>query len=109
MIIDGRDIGSIVFPKASLKVFLTASVECRAERRVQQMMGKKPLSSNAIRKLPLYQEVYVSIVSRDKRDSQRSLAPLVKAKDAFVIETSSLSKEQAEEVFTKKVLETYTQ
>ncbi len=102
MIVDGRDIGTVVFPEAKLKIFLTASVECRAIRRVQQIIGGEH-SKKALKTHALYQEIHDGIVSRDERDSGRSLAPLVKASDAVVIETSEMSKEDAINVFVNKI------
>ena len=102
MIVDGRDIGTVVFPDAKLKIFLTASVECRAARRVLQVIGGEH-SHSFLKSHPLYKEIYDSIVQRDERDSGRSLAPLVKASDAVVIETSEMSKDDAIKVFVNKI------
>lgn len=102
MIVDGRDIGTVVFPDAKLKIFLTASVECRAMRRVGQVIGGEH-SQKALKAHPLFKEIYDGIVQRDERDSGRSLAPLVKASDAVVIETSEMSKEDATKVFVNKI------
>ena len=83
VVLDGRDIGTYVFPNADLKIYQTASLETRALRRYQE---------NKARGIELSQEaVYEDIVRRDHEDSTRELAPLIQAKDAIVIDTTSLS------------------
>lgn len=84
---DGRDMGSVVFPQAALKVFLTASTEVRAERRYKQLIGKG-LSAN----LP---DLLLDLQQRDARDSQRSVAPLRQEADAKLLDTTSLTIEEA--------------
>ena len=84
---DGRDMGSVIFPQAALKVFLTASPEVRAERRYKQLI-EKGLSAN----LP---DLLLDLKQRDKRDSQRSVAPLRQELDAKLLDTTSLTIEQA--------------
>ena len=84
---DGRDMGSVVFPQASLKVFLTASAEARAERRYKQLI-EKGFSANLA---DLLQELRL----RDERDSQRSVAPLRQEVDAKLLDTTELTIEQA--------------
>lgn len=84
---DGRDMGSVVFPQASLKIFLTASAEARAERRHKQLI-EKGLSAN----LPT---LLLDLQQRDARDSQRSVAPLRQEADAKLLDTTSLTIEQA--------------
>lgn len=87
LVAEGRDMGSVVFPDASPKVFLTATAEVRAERRYKQLIAKG-MDVN----LPaLLQE----IASRDERDSQRSVAPLKPASDALPLDTTELSAEEA--------------
>lgn len=87
VVAEGRDMGSVVFPDAALKVFLTATAEVRAERRYKQLIAKG-MDVN----LPaLLQE----IASRDERDSQRSVAPLKPASDALPLDTTELSAEAA--------------
>jgi len=87
LVAEGRDMGSVVFPDASPKVFLTATAEVRAERRYKQLIAKG-MDVN----LPaLLQE----IASRDERDSQRSVAPLKAASDALPLDTTELSAEEA--------------
>ncbi len=84
---DGRDMGSVIFPQAPLKVFLTASAEARAERRYKQLIGKG-FSAN----LP---GLLSDLKQRDERDSQRSVAPLKQEADARLLETTNLSIEEA--------------
>ncbi len=85
LVADGRDMGTVVFPDAPLKIFLTASAEVRAQRRFRQLQGKGQ-SVNLARLL-------VDIEERDRRDESRSVSPLVAAEDAAVIDSSTLSPE----------------
>ena len=82
LIADGRDMGTVVFPDAVVKLFLTASAEARAERRYTQLKDKG-MDVNIARLL-------TDIKARDKRDSQRSVAPLVPAEDAVIIDSTDL-------------------
>ena len=84
---DGRDMGSVVFPQAALKVFLTASAEARAERRYKQLI-EKGFSAN----LP---DLLLDLRQRDERDSLRSVAPLRQEADAKLLDTTHLTIEQA--------------
>ena len=86
LVADGRDMGTVVFPDARLKVFLTASVEARAERRHKQLSEKGFPSNMRI----LLQD----LEARDERDSSRSTAPLKPAEDALQLDSSALSIEQ---------------
>jgi 3-phosphoshikimate 1-carboxyvinyltransferase len=83
LVADGRDMGSVVFPDARTKVFLTASVEARAERRYKQLMEKGIAASIAALLLDLRE--------RDLRDSQRSAAPLRQNEGAHLLDTTKLS------------------
>ncbi len=87
LVADGRDMGSVIFPSAPLKVFLTASVEERAARRFRQL---KSAGINAI-----LAAVTADIASRDARDSGRAVAPLVAAADAVTLDTTRLDAESA--------------
>jgi len=87
LVAEGRDMGTVVFPQAALKVFLTASAEVRAERRYKQLMDKG-LSANI-------QTLLQEIRQRDERDSARAAAPLKPAADAVTLDTTALSAEQA--------------
>jgi cytidylate kinase len=86
IIMDGRDIGSVVFPDAELKLFVTASNEIRAERRFKELSEKNIETS--------YQEVYYNLVQRDDLDTTRAESPLIQTKDAIVIDTSHLTREE---------------
>ena len=88
VVFDGRDIGTVVFPKADLKIFLTASLEVRAKRRLKQLVKEKKGS------LPSLDAIIESLEKRDYRDKNRDISPLRKAKDAFVIDTSSLTESE---------------
>lgn len=86
-VLDGRDIGTVIAPEAEVKLFVTASVEARAERRFREMQERGSDSTLA--------DIAGNLRLRDERDSQRAVAPLVPAADAFVIDTSALSREEA--------------
>lgn len=83
LVTDGRDMGSVVFPDAKLKVFLTASVHERAFRRYKQLIDKGESAS--------LQHIEMSILERDCRDSQRSIAPLQHTADTRLLDTTHLS------------------
>lgn len=86
LVADGRDMGTVVFPDATLKIFLTASPEERAQRRYKQLINK----GVNVNLRALLQD----IASRDERDASRAVSPLVPARDAVVIDTTSLSIEE---------------
>ncbi|RCW92560.1 (d)CMP kinase [Winogradskyella arenosi] len=83
IVMDGRDIGTVVFPEAELKIFMTASAETRATRRYQELLGRGHQLS--------YEEVLENVTTRDHIDSTREDSPLVKAEDAVEIDNSDLS------------------
>lgn len=83
VIMDGRDIGTVILPHAEVKIFLTASAKARAERRYNELRSK----GNDI----TYEQVYKEMVERDQNDSTRDVAPCVKAKDAVLLDNSRLS------------------
>jgi len=83
VVMDGRDIGTVVLPDASLKVFLTASAERRAERRTQELKGRGVAAE--------YEQVLADIKDRDERDMNREVSPLRQAADAVVLDTTDLS------------------
>ncbi len=85
-IFEGRDMGTVVFPEAPIKFFLTASPEIRAKRRWKQLQ--------AAGKEVDYQEVYEALLKRDKQDSERQIAPLRPASDAIIIDTTHLGIEE---------------
>ena len=94
LVADGRDMGSVVFPDASVKVFLTASADVRADRRYKQLM-EKGLSAN----IPTLLQ---DIRARDERDSNRSVAPLQQLADASLLDTSHLTIEQSVDAVLKQ-------
>jgi cytidylate kinase len=95
LVADGRDMASVVFPDAELKIFLTASAEARAERRYKQLKAKGMGGSIAA----LLQDIQ----ARDERDTQRSVAPLQQAQGASLLDTTPLNIEQA----VQEVLDRY--
>ena len=86
LIADGRDMGTVVFPRAPLKIFLTASAEARAERRFHQLQGMGESVSLA--------RLLTDIQQRDARDQYRAVSPLVPAEDAIVIDSTALSADE---------------
>ena len=96
IILDGRDIGTFVFPDAEVKFFLTASPEIRAKRRWLELQQKGRDKD--------FSEVLADLVKRDNNDSQRALAPLKKADDAIEIDTSNMTIEEQTETLYKIVL-----
>ncbi|MEX3958007.1 cytidylate kinase [Trinickia symbiotica] len=87
LVADGRDMGTVIFPDAALKVFLTASVEARAERRYKQLI-QKGFSANM-------DDLLRDLRERDARDTNRAAAPLKPAADAKLLDTSALSIDEA--------------
>lgn len=86
-IIDGRDIGTVVFPDADLKIFLTASIEERARRRLDQLSS----DLNQAERDEAFEKLKSSIAARDRQDSGRGTAPLKQAEDAICLDTSDLN------------------
>lgn len=86
VIMDGRDIGTVVLPKATVKIFLTASAEVRAKRRTDELQAKGQPAD--------YAQTLKDIKQRDHQDSTRAIAPLKQAKDAVLVDTSELNIEQ---------------
>lgn len=93
VVMDGRDICTHVLPEADVKVFLTASIAERAKRRWKEMQAKGY-------DIPL-EKLEADIAARDKADSEREISPLVRAKDAVLVDTTDLSIEEAVEVILK--------
>jgi cytidylate kinase len=87
LVADGRDMGTVIFPAAKLKVFLTASVEARAQRRYKQLIDKG-FSANM-------DDLLADLQSRDARDTQRAVAPLVPAEGAHLLDTSHMTVDEA--------------
>jgi cytidylate kinase len=93
IIMDGRDIGTVVLPNASLKIYLTASPEVRAQRRYEEYLQKGQKA--------VYEEVLADQKKRDYDDTHRKIAPLKQAKDAVRLDTTDLSLEEAVEAVVK--------
>jgi cytidylate kinase len=89
LVADGRDMGTVIFPNARLKVFLTASVEARAERRYKQLIDKG-FSANM-------DDLLADLQARDDRDTHRTVAPLVAAEGAYILDTSDMTVDEAVE------------
>ncbi|MCQ2222916.1 MAG: (d)CMP kinase [Bacteroidaceae bacterium] len=86
VVMDGRDIGTTVFPNAELKIFVTASAEVRAERRYKELTGKGEECN--------YEEILENVIERDRIDSTRAVSPLRQADDAIVLDNSNLTIEE---------------
>ncbi|WP_314347439.1 (d)CMP kinase [Fusobacterium massiliense] len=95
VILDGRDIGTVVFPNAQVKIFLIASVEERANRRYKEFLEKNISIS--------YEEVLKSLKERDFIDSTRKESPLVKAKDAIELDTTNLNLQEVVDFISSKI------
>ena len=99
LIAEGRDMGSVIFPEAQVKIFLTASIETRAQRRFKQLKDRKfNVSLPALIK---------DLDARDKRDKNRESSPLVIPEGAFVIETDDLTVIEVKNIAKDKVNKTY--
>ncbi len=97
VVLEGRDIGTVVVPNAELKIFMIAGIETRAKRR-QKELSEKGLFID-------YNKIVNEIIERDNKDSKRKESPLRKADDAIVLDTSNLSIEQQVNFIVKKALE----
>ncbi|MGC9150524.1 MAG: (d)CMP kinase [Microbacter sp.] len=86
IVMDGRDIGTVVFPDAELKIFVTASPSIRAERRFNEL--------KALRKSITLDEVMKNVEERDLRDTHRTISPLQKADDAIILDNSNMTKDE---------------
>ncbi len=95
VILDGRDIGTVVFPNADIKIYLVADLKERAERRYREMLEKGQKVS--------FEEIYKNIADRDKLDSTREITPLKKAVDAVEVDTTAKSIEEVK----KEILNIY--
>lgn len=97
VVMDGRDIGTTVFPDAELKVFVTASAEVRAQRRYDELMCKGMPAD--------YADILKNVIERDYIDSHRDVSPLRAADDAILLDNSEMTLEQQQEWLRKKVEE----
>ena len=95
IVVDGRDIGTVIFPNANVKLFISASLEERARRRLRDFLTNDENIS--------YDEVIKQLQKRDQRDKERSVAPLVAAKDAHLIDTTNINKEETLEIASSLV------
>lgn len=98
VVMDGRDIGTVVFPHAELKLFMTASPEVRAQRRYDELMAKYTNDSingqMVNRPMVNYEDVLADVLDRDYRDTHRAESPLRQAEDAIVIDNSDMTREE---------------
>jgi len=97
IVMDGRDIGTVVFPKAELKIFMTADNAVRVERRFRELFDKNPNIS--------IDEVKTNLEMRDYIDSNREVSPLKKAKDAVILDNTEISEEEQLKLALKWVKE----
>lgn len=97
VVLEGRDIGSVVFPDAEAKFFLTASAEVRARRRREELASQG--------QAPELEQVMEEVIERDRRDTTRPIAPLVQAPDAVEVDSSDLSVEEVVERIVQRVHE----
>ena len=97
VIMDGRDIGTVILPNANVKIFLTASDECRATRRRDELVAKGIEVT--------YEEVLADMIERDRNDSTRSVAPAVAAEDAILFDNSWMTPEECTAAIIKLIQE----
>ena len=95
IVMDGRDIGTVVFPNAELKIFMTAQPDVRAKRRFDELTAKGENVS--------YEEIKANIIERDRYDENREESPLRKAEDAIILDNSSMTREEQFEWILKHV------
>lgn len=101
LVMDGRDIGTVVFPNAELKIFMTADYQIRAKRRFDELQAKGDTTT--------YEEVLENITSRDIDDTSRTENPLIKAADAVVIDNSYINLEEQLKIALNHVYDKITQ
>ena len=99
IVVDGRDIGTVIFPNANIKLFISASIEERAKRRLSEFSEKKQKIS--------YNQVIKQLQKRDQRDKERSVAPLVAAKDAHHIDTTGINIEDTLKIVSSLVIKEF--
>ncbi len=97
VVMDGRDIGTVVLPDAQVKIFLTASIDERARRRYDELKAKGEAQS--------LEEVRADMLRRDKNDTERAVAPLKQAQDAVLVDTTQLGFDEAVEAVSKIIRE----
>ncbi|MBR4678774.1 MAG: (d)CMP kinase [Bacteroidales bacterium] len=96
VVMDGRDIGTVVFPNAEVKFFVTANADVRAERRYKELLEKGEKVD--------FEQIKQSVITRDKLDSEREVSPLRKADDAIVLDNSFMTREEQFE-FAKNIID----
>lgn len=94
VVMDGRDIGTVVFPDAELKIYMTADPKVRAERRYAELQAKGDSVS--------FEEVYANVVSRDEADMTRAISPLRRAEDAILLDNTNMRVEEQMEWFLER-------
>ena len=97
VIMDGRDIGTVVLPDAKVKIFLTASAEIRARRRYDELIAKGEQA--------VYEDVLADVIERDNNDMNRPIAPLKPAQDSIIVDTSELNLEESIALLIKTIEE----
>ena len=97
VVMDGRDIGTVILPDAEVKIFLTASAECRARRRVLELAEKGMTAK--------YEDVLSEMIERDNNDKNRDVAPALPADDAIILDNSELTMEETMDAIVKIVNE----
>ena len=97
VVMDGRDIGTVILPDAEVKIFLTASAECRARRRVLELAEKGMTAK--------YEDVLSEMIERDNNDKNRDVAPALPADDAIILDNSELTMEETMDAIVKIVSE----
>lgn len=97
LVMDGRDIGSVVFPNADFKIFMTASPEIRAKRRYDEMIAKGEKVD--------YEDVLANVIKRDHIDSTRKESPLLQSEDAWLLDNSFLNREEQLALIVEKLSE----
>ena len=102
-VFEGRDLGTVVFPHAEIKIFLTADPQVRAERRLNEILLKKPEEGNGISRSQMLSD----IMARDEYDSTREVAPLRCPPDAYQIDTTHLSIDQVVDQIVKYFVQKY--
>ena len=95
VVMDGRDIGTVILPNANVKIFLTASNECRAMRRYEELKAKGIETD--------YQSVLADMIQRDENDRNREIAPAVAAEDAVTVDNSGMSPDECSEAIIKLI------
>jgi len=91
VVLDGRDVGTVVFPQAHIKIFMTADPVIRAQRRMAELLAKGEQAN--------FEEVYNNLIERDRLDTTREESPLIQAPDAIVLDNSYMTPEQQMEWF----------